>query len=238
LRKRLAAIAALTCVLVCIPASSALGHASGNPHYRSVIDRVTPNVPGVHFEVLDYDAYIELRVEEGHEVVIYGYEGEPYARVLKNGTVQVNERSPAYYLNETRYPVEQSVPPSANAKAPPKWKTIGSSGLFTWHDHRMHYASPSVPPQVTDQSKRTKVYDYEIPLRIDGKKGAIHGTLYWAGVPNVSKAPFIIGGIVFVVVAGGLVLFIRRRQRMNEADGGEPGGEPGGDGNEPEKEAW
>jgi hypothetical protein len=226
-RKHWAALAATAAWLVCIPAGSALAHAGGNPDYRSVIDRVTPSLPGVHFEVLAYDAYIELRDQEGHEVVIYGYEGEPYARVLKDGTVQVNERSPAYYLNETRYPTEQAVPPIANAKAPPKWKTEGSEGIFLWHDHRMHYGSTAVPPQVTDQSRKTKVFDYEIPLRIDGRKGAIHGTLYWAGIPSPSKLPFLIGAIALVVAGGVAVLIVRRRRGPAEEDKDEPA-----------KEAW
>ena len=52
------------------------------------------------------------------------------------------------------------------------------------------------------QSKKTKIFDYEIPLRIDGKKGAIHGTLYWVGTANTSKLPFIIAGIVIVLGGG------------------------------------
>lgn len=227
MRRHWAALAAITSVLVLISAPSALAHAGGNPNYRSVIDRVTPTVPGVIFEVLAYDAYFELRDQHGHEVVIYGYEGEPYARVLKDETVQVNERSPAYYLNETRYPEEQEVPPSANAKAPPRWKTVGSSGIFLWHDHRMHYGSTATPPQVKDASRKTRVFDYEIPLRIDGRKGAIDGTLYWVGSPNPSKLPFIIGALAILVVGGALVLLVRRRR--------EPEGESK---DEPAKEAW
>jgi hypothetical protein len=218
--KRWAAMAAIASTLVLVYAPSAWSHAGGNPNYRSVIDRVTPNVPGVSFEVLSYDAYFQLLDQHGHEVVIYGYEGEPYARVLKDGTVQVNERSPAYYLNETRYPVESVVPPSANAKAPPKWKTVDDSGTFLWHDHRMHYGAESVPPQVKDTSKKTKVFDYEIPLRIDGRKGAIHGTLYWVGEGSHSKLPFIIVGILIVVGGGAGVLYIRRRR--HDEDSGEP----------------
>lgn len=227
MRRHWTALFAITAWLVCIPAGSALGHAAGNPNYRSVIDRVTPEVPGVHFEVLSYDAYMELVDQSGHEVLIYGYEGEPYARVLKDGTVQVNERSPAYYLNETRYPVESTVPAGANAKAPPRWKTVGHEGSFIWHDHRMHYGSSTVPPQVTDQSRKTKIYDYEIPLRIDGRRGAIHGTLYWAGIPNPSKLPFILIGVAILVGGGALVLFLRRRR------GGEEGDEQ-----RPSREAW
>ncbi len=227
MRKHWVAIAAVAAWLVCIPAGSAVAHEGGNPNYRSVIDRVTPRVPGVHFEVLAYDAYFELRDQHGHEVVIYGYEGEPYARVLRDGTVEVNERSPAYYLNQTLYPTEE-VPPSANAKAPPQWKTVGNDGTFIWHDHRMHYASPAVPAKVTDQSRKTKILDYEVPLRIDGRRGAIDGTLYWVGSPNPSKLPFILVGVAILLGGGALVLFLRRRQGRGGDDAR----------NEPAEEAW
>jgi hypothetical protein len=228
-QKHWVALVATTTLIACMPASSASAHAGGNPDYRSVIDRVTPKVPGITFEVLAYDAYFELRDQHGHEVVVYGYEGEPYARVLKDETVQVNERSPAYYLNETRYPVEQEVPPVANAKAPPKWKTVGHSGIFLWHDHRMHYGSTATPPQVTDINRKTKVFDYEIPLRIDGKRGAIDGTLYWVGSPNPSKLPFIVIGAVIVLGGSALIFVVRRRRQGDDRPTGE---------DKPAKEAW
>jgi hypothetical protein len=215
-RKRAAALAALTAVLVCLPAALAVAH-GGNPDYRSEIDKVTPTVPGVSFEVLNYDSYMQLLDQHGHEVVVYGYEGEPYARILKDGTVQVNERSPALYLDENRF-AEVKVPPIANAKAPPRWKTFDHSGTFLWHDHRMHYMSPSVPPQVKDKGKRTKVFNYEIPVRVDGHKGAIDGTLFWVGPANTSKTPFVIAGVVFVLAGGALVLTVRRRRAGD--DGG------------------
>jgi hypothetical protein len=230
-RKHLAALAATTALLIGLSASPALAH-EGNPDYRSVIDRVTPRVPGVSFQVLSYDSYFQLLDQHGHEVVIYGYDGEPYARVLRDGTVEVNERSPALYLNDTRFPTTQ-VPPIADPKAAPRWKTVDDSGTFLWHDHRMHYGSTATPPQVTDTSRKTKVFDYTVPLRIDGRKGAIDGTLYWVGAANTSKLPFILAGIVIVLGGGALVLLTRRRRR----DGGdEGGGAPRSD--EPAKEAW
>jgi hypothetical protein len=227
-RKHLAALAATTALLIGLSATPALAH-EGNPDYRSIINRVTPKVPGVSFEVLSYDSYMQLLDQHGHEVVIDGYEGEPYARVLKNGTVQVNERSPAYYLNDTRFPTTQ-VPAVANPKAPPRWKTVDDSGTFLWHDHRMHYGSTATPPQVTDTSRKTKIFNYTIPLRVDGRKGAIDGTLYWVGSANTSKLPFILAGIVIVLGGGGLVLLARRRRDSDE-DGPAPNDEPG-------KEAW
>jgi hypothetical protein len=221
---------ALVAVLVLlVPASSAFAH-GGNPNYRSLIDKVTPSDPNVKFQVLNYDSYMQLLAQPGHEVVIYGYEGEPYARILKDGTVQVNERSPALYLNENRF-AEVTPPPIANAKAPPKWKTFDTSGTFVWHDHRMHYMSPTVPAKVTDESKKTKIFDYEIPIRLDGKKGAVDGTLYWVGPESTSKTPFIVASILIILVGGGLVFFVRRRRR--DEDDGEGGAHP-----EPAKEAW
>jgi hypothetical protein len=82
----------------------------------------------------------------------------------------------------------------------------------------MHYGSEATPPQVKDTSKKTKVYDYEIPLRIDGKKGAIHGTLYWVGAASTSKLPFILVGILILVGGGAAVLFIRRRRGPEDGD--------------------
>jgi hypothetical protein len=217
----------LAAVLLAVSASTALAH-GGNPDYRSVIDRVTPKVPDVSFRVLSYDSYFELLDQHGHEVVIYGYENEPYARILRDGTVQVNQRSPATYLNDSRFATAQ-VPPIADPKAPPQWKTVDNSGTFIWHDHRMHYLSTATPPQVTDKSRKTKIFDYTIPLRVDGRRGAIDGTLYWVGSPTTSKLPFIVVGIVVLVGGGALVLLARRRR------GGDDGPKPT---EEHVKEAW
>lgn len=210
MRKRWAVLAATTTLLCLLMAATAMGH-QGNPNFRSEIDSVRPNVPGVDFQILNYDADMELVVRGGHEVTIYGYEGEPYARVLRDGTVQTNQRSPATYLNTDRY-AEAQVPTSADPEAPAFWKTVDGSGTLRWHDHRMHYMATGTPPQITDEGKRTKVFDYEIPLRIDGEKGAIDGTLYWVGPADASKTPFLIAGIAIVLLGGAVVLVARRRR--------------------------
>jgi hypothetical protein len=246
-RARWAALVAAFALLV--PASVASAH-GGNPNYRSIIDGVTPQVPNVEFQVLSYDSYMQLLDQKGHEVTIYGYQGEPYARILKNGTVEVNQRSPATYLNDNRF-ATATVPASANPKASPEWKKVDESGTFIWHDHRMHYMSESTPPQVTDKGQKTKVFDYAIPISVDGRKGDINGTLYWVGAAGTSKLPFIIAAIVIVLGGGALVLFLRRRRR-DEGDGDADGdasdssGSPGSeaDGGKPKKptepvgEAW
>jgi hypothetical protein len=225
MRKLWAALAATTTMSCLLLAAPVLGH-EGDPNYRSEINSVRPSVPGVSFEVLNYDADIELVAQDGHEVLIYGYEGEPFARVLGDGTVQKNRRSPATYLNVDRY-AEASVPESADPKAPPEWETIDKSGTLRWHDHRAHYMGKDTPPQVKDESKRTKVFDYEIPLRIDGREGEIAGTLFWVGPAEASKGPFLIGGAAILLLGGAAVLIARRRRR-----------DESGDEDRPAKEAW
>jgi hypothetical protein len=211
------------------PIASAHG---GNPDYRSVIDSVHPKVPGVKFQVLDYDSYFQLTDHGNHTVVIYGYEHEPYARILPNGTVQVNHRSPAAYLNEERFG-GVTVPKSANPKDPPQWKTIDKTGTFTWHDHRMHYMARNTPQQVTDTHKKTKIFNYKVPLSVDSKRGAIDGTLFWVGPADTSKLPFLIIGAVIVIGSIALVLFVRRRRR-NEPQ--KP--DPKADSAKETREAW
>jgi LPXTG-motif cell wall-anchored protein len=215
----------MVCALLLAGAPAAHAH-EGNPDYRSVIRSVDPSVPDVTFEVLDYDSHLQLLDREGHEVVVYGYEGEPYARILRDGTVQVNQRSPAAYLNEDRF-AEATVPPSADPHAPPRWKAVDDSGTFTWHDHRMHYMASGLPPKVTDEGRKTKIFDYEIPVRIDGRPGTVEGTLYWVGRADTSKLPFVVVGLVVLLGGGALVLVVRRRR-----DGGGPAA------GSPPAEAW
>ena len=49
------------------------------------------------------DGFLDMPVEPGHEVVVEGYDGEPYLRFRADGTVQENQNSPATYLNRNRY---------------------------------------------------------------------------------------------------------------------------------------
>jgi hypothetical protein len=196
---------------------SPINDQGSNYHYRSYITSVTPHVPGLSFEVLEFADRLVLRNHTGKTVTVYGYSGEPYARVQPDGATEQNVRSPAVYLNTSFY-ANVTVPPSASASDPPHWVTIDRTGQFEWHDHRIHWMSPVTPPQVKDTSRRTKIFDWSVPITVGTRPGAIDGTLYWT--PESSSAPTaaIFALIAIVVGALAFVLFMRRHRRTRSPD--------------------
>ena len=200
---------------------------SGNPindqgssyNYRSNITAVSPNVGGLNVTVLEFADRLLLANHTGQTVTIYGYQGEPYARVLPDGTTEQNTRSPATYLN-TNFYANVSVPPSASASAAPRWSVVSKTGQFGWHDHRIHWMSPVTPPQVKDKGKRTLIFNWTVPISVGQAKGAIAGQLFWT--PASSSAPIaaIVAGAVIVLGGLALVLLVRRRRAREDAPTG------------------
>jgi hypothetical protein len=214
---------------------------SGNPindqgssyHYRTYINGITPRAPGLSVEVLEFADRLLLRNHTGQTVTVYGYSGEPYARIQANGTTEQNVRSPAVYLN-TNFFANVTVPPSANASARPKWEVVDRTGELEWHDHRIHWMSPVKPPEVTNEGRRTKIFNWSVPIKVGVQPGTIKGELFW--VPQSSKAPVgaIVALIVIVLLAVVFVFVVRRRRSPSSpgADASQAGESP------PSKEAW
>ena len=185
----------------------------GSPNYRSTVRAIKPAVAGLKAQVLNYDDRLELINQSGRDVEVRGYDGEPYARLLADGTVAVNKRSPSFYLNEDRYG-QGTIPPTANPKAPPQWDVVDKTGRFEWHDHRIHFMSKSTPNQVKDKGKRTKIFDWRVPIVVGGRPVGLRGDLYWvpspAGIPRaalLALGAFVFASIFFVEV-------VRRRRRQ------------------------
>ena len=215
-----------------------------NPDFRSIITSVTPHVPGLQLQVLQFSDRLSL-VNATHQLItIYGYSGEPYARVLPNGAVQLNERSPALYLN-TNFYANVTVPASAQPGDPPQWAAVYRTGTFEWHDHRIHWMSPILPQKVqAHRSTRQLIFDWTVPISVGGRRGAISGELFWT--PETSKGgPGAIIALIVVAVAGlVLALWIRRRRGGHgpllggPADPNEPSVAAAGGPRAPEREAW
>ena len=103
--------------------------------------------------------------------------------MLGDGTVEVNRRSPATYLNEDRF-ATTPVPAFAKPGAAPQWEVQDRTGRFIWHDHRMHWMAHTTPPQGHSKNVKTKIFDYRIPVQVGSRRTALTGTLYWVGSPS------------------------------------------------------
>ena len=187
--------------------------------YRSNITAITPSAPGLSVEVLEFADRLLLRNHTGKTVTIYGYEGEPYARVLANGTAEQNMRAPATYLN-TNFYANVAVPSSASASAPPQVGSGRSHGRVRMarSPHPLDVAGAAGKRQEQDQA------DADLQLagadRRGEHQGAIDGQLFWT--PENSKAPLAVIILGVVIVLGGLlfVVFVRRRRARASAAAG------------------
>jgi hypothetical protein len=191
--------------------SAALAH-QGNPNFLSQVKGTTPALRGLSIQVLNRDDRLLMKNTSGHTIVIEGYGKEPYARVAADGPVEVNTHSPAYYLNNDRY-ANATVPASAKPGAAPLWKPISKTGRFEWHDHRMHYMGKGRPSQVTDPKVRQKVFDWQVPVQVDGHRGSIDGDLLWTPLPKESLPLGAIFAFAALIIAGSIVVIVARRRR-------------------------
>jgi hypothetical protein len=206
---------------VCAGLAAPANAHEGNPNYRSEITAVEPSVPGLEADVVNFDDSLELRNETAETVVVLGYDGEPYLRMQPDGTVEVNQRSPSFYLNQDRL-AESEVPASADEDAPPDWRLANDAGEYAWHDHRIHYMGTGIPGQVADEGTETKIFDYRIPILVGDERVQIEGTLTWVGQDEGFPLAALVALGAAAALAVLVVLLVRRRRRSRDR-AAEPG---------------
>jgi hypothetical protein len=211
------AVLAAVAVAIALP-GTALAH-KGSPNYRSSVRSVDPPVTGVDVQVLNYDDRLLLVNKTGRDVEVRGYDGEPYFRILRDGTVQVNKRSPSYYLNLDRFGTGE-VPASARNDASPQWDLVDRTGRFEWHDHRIHFMSKSLPNQVRDRGKRTKIFEWKVPVDVGGRRVEVRGDLYWVPSPGGLPRGALLAFAVVVIAGISFVELVRRRRRRRAGQSG------------------
>ena len=202
------AVGALVAILVVGSAAPAAAHGLGGltpTNYKSVLQSVTPRVPGLRVRVVDLGTKVELTNDGSTEVVVLGYAGEPYLRVGPHGVFE-NERSPATYLNRSTT-ITGAPPASANAKAAPLWKRLSTGTTARWHDHRAHFMGTGDPPEVVRHpDERLVVDNYEIPMRAGAESVVARGQIFY--VPPPSPWPWVIGALA---LAAAVFLLARTR---------------------------
>ncbi|MBY5163993.1 hypothetical protein [Salsipaludibacter albus] len=205
---RVGRIALLSLLVLVVTAGPAAADPPGPTNYDSEVVAITPQVDGLEVQVLGGDAFLQVRNPGGHEVGVPGYaEGEQYLRFDPDGSVWVNLRSATHWQNSARYSIQDSeVPADAGPGQPPRWEQVSDDGTYAWHDHRIHWMSPSSLPGEVDPTStdRQVAYEWPVPLVVDGETVEVVGTLTW--VPPASPLPTVLAALAGLALAAVLLV--------------------------------
>jgi len=217
LGRRVAAVLAVAAVAGLAGAEPAAADPPRPTDYESVIESIEPAPDGVEVAIVGGDAFLELRVDEGHEVAVPGYSDEPYLRFLPDGTVERNRNAPTTWVNEDRYG-DSDVPASATVDAEPDWERVAGGGEYAWHDHNIHWMGSGRP---AGKGPGDVVQNWSLLLDVDGTETTVTGDLTWAHAVN--PLPWAALGIAAAVAVG---LLSRRAAARRGADDGPGAGPP------------
>jgi hypothetical protein len=209
LKRVLLAAALLAAVL--LPPGAEAHYGTGKKGYRSRILAVKPHEAGLQLKILYGDDQVWLDNKTGKTIVIRGYGGEPYLRFGRDG-ISINGNSPAVYLNQDRY-AKTAVPKSASAQAKPNWEKLAGGEVWAWHDHRIHYMSPTPPKAIQETPRRPHhLFNWKVPATANGKSFFITGSLDYKPPPQQDGFPVGLAIALATLIAVGMVgLFALRR---------------------------
>jgi hypothetical protein len=210
---------ALLASLVFVPAAAAHPRAKGYARgFQSKILSVRPEVVGLDIRVVDADDRLRVSNKSGAELVVFGYDNEPYLRIGPNGVYR-NERSPAAYLNRDRF-ARVSVPLEADPGATPEWRHVSPRPAWQWHDHRIQWMGAGPPAQVRNAPKQTHaIFSWNVPGRLGVEPFSVTGRLDYVPPSKGRTSAALVAAVVITGVAAvlALALMLVRMRRGEEA---------------------
>lgn len=178
-------------------------------NYRSELVSILPALPAVTVEILDLGRRIRL-TNRGHvDVIVNGYQGEPYLRVGPRGVFE-NVHSPAVYMNKPSPPyttTSTTLPPVANPSARPSWHRISQGTTATWRDRRTRWEGPTPDSVRAAPGTRQVVSPWLVTVTRGSEQSALTGRILWVPPPNA--IPWVLLAFAFAVATMALV-FTRR----------------------------
>ncbi len=169
---------------------------TGATNYKTTLRFVKPALDGLHVKVIEAGSRLEVSYAGSGEVVVQGYQGEPYLRIGDKGVFE-NLKSPATYINKTRNGVNP--PTDADPKATPEWHRTSRGHVARWHDHRIHFMGSIDPPQVRQApGARHPITDWTITITQGSKTTTAGGDLIW--VPGPSPVPMWVVALALLAV--------------------------------------
>ncbi len=138
-------------------------HEESALHALSVLERVTPDLPGVSFRVVQItQPVLVARNRTDDPLVILGREGEPFLR-LWHGRVETNLGSPLSYMAADPTGRHAVVPSDVRTDRAPVWRVIGRRDSWSWFDPRIRFSSP-------------RRHAWLVPARLGTREIAINGS--------------------------------------------------------------
>jgi hypothetical protein len=206
--RRAGLVLALAGMVLVGGAGAASAHAVGGgpaaSNYRTNVRGIEPAIPGLSVRVVDGGNQLELTNRGAQEVIILGYENEPYLRVGPSGAFE-NERSPSTFSNRSTTAPTQ-IPAEFSAAAQPDWRRVSSQPVVVFHDHRAHWSGGADPAAVQRaRSKRQLVTpNWQVPIKVGDRTSILSGNIEW--VPGPSPWPW--AAVAVTITA--LVLLVNR----------------------------
>jgi hypothetical protein len=187
------------------PAAAHVGGGAAGSNFDARVLAVSPDVPGLTVHVLQFGDELELVNETDTEVIVPGYDDEPYLRIGPDG-VWRNANSPATYINLDRY-ARVDLPENAERGAEPDWVRISTQPHYVWHDHRTHWMSEEqLPPAVAaDPGSAHTVFEWAVPLVHGGAPVEVTGVLTWSPPPSSWLVWPLYAALALLALAAGLV---------------------------------
>jgi hypothetical protein len=190
--------------LVLAPPASAHGDDMSVPAATDYVSRITgfsSAVDGLSARMVDATTGVELRNDSQVDVVVLGYQGEPYLRIGPTGSY-VNSRSPTPAMNDPM----GVAPPTTAAGGPtePVWRKKDSQPVTRWHDHRTHWMGSEAPPSGDQSEPRLVIPSWTLPLAQGDNHFELTGQVVW--MPPPSAVPFVVLALVVAGLIGALAV--------------------------------
>jgi hypothetical protein len=197
--RRILILVAVSAFALAANAAPAWAHGAGGVQptdYRTVVRGLTPAIPGVEVRAVDLGSKLVLTNTTSTDVVVFGYQQEPYLRIGPGGVFE-NAWSPAVQLNRTSTPTG-SAPRDVDPGAAPQWRKVSGSTTATWHDHRAHWMGQSSSEGRSPSNAHLVIKDWKVPLVYGGRATSVTGDVVW--IPAPSPWPWVAGALALAAI--------------------------------------
>ena len=181
------------------------GVASTN--YESVLLGPTPQIPGISMHLRDLGRRVEVANTTRTDLVISGYDNEPFLRVGPSGVYE-NLRSPTVYQNRTTITgLPYPIPPDATPNAGAEWSRLSGAHIARWRDRRTRHegATPAAVEAAPHQGH--VLATWSILMQFGTTQVVANGLIRW--VPPPSPLPWL--ALAMTIAASVFVATTSRR---------------------------